>query len=239
MSAEITISNLNFRYQEDLIIKNFSHIFLPNTYTMIVGPSGCGKTTLLKLIGGFLKSQEGTILYNGSSYEGFPNDASLILQEGTLLPWLSVQQNIALGVKLTHSQHDLQDIIHDLGIESLLDSYPRQLSGGQRQRVEIARALATNPQLLILDEATSALDMITKEQIQELLKSLKQKYQMSIIQVTHDIEEAAFLGESIVMMQNETVSFHQSPFAKDINARQHPEFYDYCFQLRQAFKGGR
>jgi ABC-type nitrate/sulfonate/bicarbonate transport system ATPase subunit len=171
----------------------------------IIGPSGCGKTTLLYILAGLTKQTGGKVEINGRNVEGPSPDASFILQDFGLLPWKTVMDNVCLGMKLRGipaeertKKADL--LLEELGLEQHRDHYPARLSGGERQRVAIGRALATEPKLLLMDEPFSSLDTLTREKMQEMLLDIKKRNGLTMVIVTHSIEEAAFLGDSILVL---------------------------------------
>jgi NitT/TauT family transport system ATP-binding protein len=171
----------------------------------IMGPSGCGKTTLLLMIAGLLPSSGGFIKIDGEPINGPTRKIGLVLQEYGLFPWKTVGANILLGAnlqKLKIPEKRLSEFKSVLGIEGLDHLYPHQLSGGQRQRVALARALILRPALLLLDEPFAAIDAITRERLQDRLLAVFGQRQFSFIIVTHNIEEAIFLGKRILILDN-------------------------------------
>jgi NitT/TauT family transport system ATP-binding protein len=171
----------------------------------IIGPSGCGKTTLLYILAGLTKQTGGTVQINGNKIEGPSPYASFILQDFGLLPWKTVVDNVRLGMKLKgipmrEQVKKADTLLKELGLEQHRDHYPARLSGGERQRVAIARALATEPILLLMDEPFSSLDTLTRERMQEMLLDIRKKNGLTMVIVTHSIEEAAFLGDSILVL---------------------------------------
>lgn len=184
------LQNINFTVQEGELLA-------------IVGHSGCGKSTILKIIAGLQHFDEGTVEMDGKRITG-PNTAcGMIFQEHRLLPWLSISENVTIG--LGHLQKDERTEIAKkylklVGLENFANAYPKQLSGGMSQRTAIARALATKPELLLLDEPFGALDALTKIGLQQEIFDIHQQQKDTMILVTHDIEEAVFLADRIVVM---------------------------------------
>lgn len=167
----------------------------------VIGPSGCGKSTLLKIISGLEKLEYGRVTVNGK--------ISFILQEYGLFPWKKVYQNIELPLVLKsergkYTKKEINkkviELADSLGIATILEKYPEEISGGQRQRVAIARALITEPDILLMDEPFSSLDSITREAISDKVLELSEKMNMSIILVTHNIEESVYMADKVLVM---------------------------------------
>lgn len=175
----------------------------------LIGPSGSGKSSLVSLVSGLIQSNRGTITVGGKLVDGVMDDVSIILQDYALLPWKSVYENIAfiLREKKVDAIDDIViDILEKLQVLHLKDRYPNSLSGGERQRIAIARSLVLKPKVLILDEAFSALDSITKEHLEDLVLNINQNYQMSILHITHNIEEAISFGDRICIMKKGSIT---------------------------------
>ncbi|MBD5143170.1 MAG: ABC transporter ATP-binding protein [Ruminococcus sp.] len=174
-------------------------------FICLLGPSGCGKSTLLNAIAGFSPVTEGSIKINGKEVREPSVQNVTIFQNYGLLPWRSVQKNVELGLeakKISKSErHKIADkYIEMVGLSDFKKSHPRQLSGGMQQRVSIARALAVNPDIIFMDEPFGALDAITRMKLQDDILTISRQEKKTIILVTHDIEEAVFLADRIVIM---------------------------------------
>lgn len=176
-----------------------------NQFAVIVGPSGCGKSTLLRLVAGLETPSSGEVRLGSDLIAGPSATRGMVFQNYTLFPWLTVRQNIEFGPRLTgkpanerrdHSDHLLEQV----GLFKFADSFPKQLSGGMMQRVAIARALCNDPKILLMDEPFGALDSQTRGLMQELLTRIWSETQKQILFITHDIEEAVFIGERIYVM---------------------------------------
>jgi NitT/TauT family transport system ATP-binding protein len=173
----------------------------------IVGPSGCGKTTLLKALAGLLKPTGGTIRFQGEIVRDVPQGFAMVFQEygRSLLPWATVQRNIELPLKyqpITGSErrNRVERSLEAVGLSGFGDRYPWELSGGMQQRVAIARALAYQPQLLLMDEPFASVDAQTRADLEDLLGSVRDQFDITIVLVTHDIDEAVYLSDRAVVL---------------------------------------
>jgi nitrate ABC transporter ATP-binding subunit len=178
-------------------------------FLCVIGHSGCGKSTLLNMVSGFLQPSAGEVLLDGQPIERPGPDRMVVFQNYSLLPWKTVRQNVELAVKAARPELDpaarRRVVDHHLEMVHLSDAAdqrPGQISGGMKQRVAIARALAVNPAVLVLDEPFGALDAITKEELQEELLAIWREQKPTVLMITHDIDEALFLADRIVMMTN-------------------------------------
>lgn len=190
----------------------------------IVGPSGCGKTTLLKCIAGLLKPTSGSVQLDGRRVQGPPPNMALVFQEygRSLYPWLTVRGNVELPLKhkkLTKAERDriVADALLAVGLDHASDSYPWQLSGGMQQRVAIARAVAYQPEVLIMDEPFAAVDAQTRADLEDLVRTLHRERGMSILFVTHDIDESVYLGERVVVL-SKSPTWVQEDLTIDLDA---------------------
>jgi NitT/TauT family transport system ATP-binding protein len=207
----------------------------------LVGRSGCGKTTLLKLAAGLLQPTAGRVLLEGRAPAG-GKAVGFVFQAPTLLDWLRARDNVLLPIALQRHP-DADDVakaialLDQLGLAALADRYPRQLSGGQQSRVALARAVLLEPPLLLLDEPFAALDAITREELQYDLLRLARERGTAVLFVTHDIAEAAFLGDRVsVMAQGQLV--RTLVLAGDDRVRDTASFGIACAQLREALASG-
>ncbi len=178
-------------------------------FVCVIGHSGCGKSTLLDMVSGFRQPSSGEVRLKGQVIERPGPDRMVVFQNYCLLPWKTVFENVYLAVKAVHpdkSKAEKTELVHKhlamVGLEEAADKKPGQISGGMKQRVAIARALSTYPQVLILDEPFGALDAITKEELQEELLQIWTAHRVTVLMITHDIDEALFLADRVVMMTN-------------------------------------
>jgi sulfonate transport system ATP-binding protein len=174
-------------------------------FVAIVGESGSGKTTLLRIIAGLEPADGGSVAVAGRRVDGVGAERGMVFQEPRLLPWLTVRKNVSIGLelrRLPRSSIDrmVREFLDLVGLGEFASAYPSQLSGGMAQRVGIARALATNPEILLLDEPLGALDAMTKLRMQRELERIWQEHKVTMIMVTHDIEEAVYLADKIVVL---------------------------------------
>lgn len=188
-----------------LALDNIDLHIAPGQFISIVGGSGCGKSTLLRIIAGFETDYVGEVSLHGEPIRKPGLDRGMVFQEHRLLPWLTVEENIALGLN-NMSRDEVRRRIDEhlelVGLAGFAKAYPGQLSGGMSQRVAIARALANQPEILLLDEPFGALDALTKIQMQNEILRIWQAEKTTMILVTHDIDEAIFLGDQVVVMSS-------------------------------------
>jgi len=220
----------------------------------IVGPSGCGKTTLLKCIAGLLKPTAGSVVLDGKKVTGPPPNMALVFQEygRSLYPWLTVRGNVELPLKhkkLSKTERDrlIDDALVAVGLDHAAKSYPWQLSGGMQQRVAIARAVAYQPEVLIMDEPFAAVDAQTRADLEDLVRRLHLERGMSILFVTHDIDESVYLGERVVVLSKsptwvqEDLVIDLAPDRDQITTRALPRFTElrtHVYEQIQRAKRG-
>jgi nitrate/nitrite transport system ATP-binding protein len=209
-------------------------------FVCLIGHSGCGKSTLLNMISGFNTPSEGVVLLQDQPITEPGPDRMMVFQNYCLLPWLSVFDNVYLAVDAVFPnkpQAEKRAIVREhlamVGLTEAADKKPSQISGGMKQRVAIARALSIRPQVLILDEPFGALDAITKEELQEELLQIWSDHQVTVLMITHDIDEALFLADRVVMMTNGPAAqigeILDIPFSRPRNRRrimEDPEYYN-------------
>lgn len=239
MSTLLELKDICLTYQtmqsETEAIKNTNFSVDSGEFVSIVGPSGCGKTTILSMIAGLLKPTSGEILLDGEKITKISTNVGYMLQRDNLFEWLTVNQNIKIGLKINHNKNCLSDqklneLIKKYGLSGFEKAKPNELSGGMRQRVSLIRTLALNPKLLLLDEPFSALDYQTRLAVQNDIYSIIRSEKKTAILVTHDISEAIVMSDRIIVLSERpgtvkniiTLGFNKelSPLEK----RDSPEF---------------
>ncbi|MDQ0467877.1 ABC transporter ATP-binding protein [Labrys wisconsinensis] len=178
-----------------------------NEFVSLVGTSGCGKSTLLSIVAGLEEHDQGELLVDGQPIEGPGRDRGVVFQSYTLLPWLTAQGNVEFALKAAgRSAAEARAVAADhlalVGLTGFADAYPSELSGGMKQRVAIARALSYRPKMLLMDEPFGALDALTRHHMQELLARIWERHRLTVLFVTHDVEEAVYMSDRVAVMSN-------------------------------------
>ncbi len=207
MGKRLSIQNVNKSFTVDGqkvdVLKDINLEVQEGEFIAIVGHSGCGKSTLLKIIAGLEKNDTGLVTVDGKEVNGPGMDRGMIFQEHRLFPWMSIEKNVQLGLKGLSKEEKtkLSDQYLELvKLSEFKKAYPSQLSGGMSQRAAIARSLVSQPEVLLLDEPFGALDALTKIELQEELLKIRERFHNTMLMVTHDIEEAVYLADRIVVM---------------------------------------
>lgn len=186
-------------------VSNVSVDVKPGEFVSLIGPSGCGKSTLLNIVAGFVDATSGTVEVDGVPVRGPSANRGVVFQQYSLFPWLSVRQNVEFGLRMQgmasgQRQTKARTLLGLAGLLAFENHFPDQLSGGMKQRVGIVRALATSPQVLLMDEPFGALDSQTRVVMQQILTNMWQQFRISVLFITHDIEESIFLSDRIFVM---------------------------------------
>ncbi|MBM3649577.1 MAG: ABC transporter ATP-binding protein [Alphaproteobacteria bacterium] len=244
-AAKLVIDHLSYRYyleREEREFLAFSDVSLTigeGEFVCVVGPSGCGKTTLLNVVAGLLPYDEGRLTINGRTVNRPGTDRSMVFQNASLLPWRSALANVRYGMEMQRRfagelmDRRAQELINLVGLSGFETRYPSELSGGMQQRVNLARALATDPDVLLMDEPFAALDAQTREFMQAELLKIWTQTRKTVLFITHQIDEAAFLADRIVVMGMRPGRIKQEfrvPFARPraLSLKRNPQFLALC-----------
>lgn len=236
----LAADHLSKSYDGKPVLEDVTFRLEPEETLAVVGPSGCGKTSLLYLLGGLSEPDSGRVSLMGAPVIRPIPDISIILQDYGLLPWRTVIDNVALGLKLhgtgrAERRRRARDQLAELGISGRDQDYPANLSGGEQQRVAIARAFVTEPRLMLLDEPFSSLDALTRERLQRTLLDVWRKRRIPYVLVTHSLEEAVMLGKRIMVMSGRParpVAVFDNPGFGDENIRD----TEACFSLLRELR---
>jgi sulfonate transport system ATP-binding protein len=219
----LEVSNIQKSFGNHKVLRNINLKVNKGEFIAIVGKSGCGKSTLLRLLAGLDTASDGTIFANGKRLEGRNQIAKIMFQDGRLLPWKKVYQNVGLGLKAGW-QERADTVLEQVGLKDRANDWPSVLSGGQRQRVALARALVHEPDILLLDEPLGALDALTRIEMHQLIEDLWMEKKFTAVLVTHDVEEAVALANRVILIEDgEIVMNHpiKLPYPRQ---RDHPLF---------------
>jgi NitT/TauT family transport system ATP-binding protein len=251
------IANELVRFDEVAIHLGGREILSPTTlsiargeFVCVIGPSGCGKTTLLRAAAGFIKPTKGQVIRAGKAISQPSRDVAFVFQDygRALLPWRTVSANVSLaleaaGTPIAERAHEIADVLAVVGLSGHADKFPSQLSGGMQQRVQIARCLAQSPSVMLMDEPFGALDAMTREGLQDELARLVKQQGLTVMFVTHDLDEAIYLGDRVVALRTGPTREKPSVAAViDVNiprprnqleTREHPEFLRLRRELYQ------
>ncbi len=209
MNGKINIQNVTKIFDNEdgaeTVALNGVNLEIPaGSFVSLIGPSGCGKTTLLRCIAGLETPTSGEILVDNALVTAPGSDRGFAFQQANLFPWLTVKDNISFGLKVRkiYKQHraDVDEFIKMVGLEGFENRYPHQISGGMNQRASLARALVGKPKILLLDEPLGALDAFTRMNMQDEIIRLWQEHKMTMVMVTHDVDEAVYLSNYVVVM---------------------------------------
>jgi NitT/TauT family transport system ATP-binding protein len=233
----IEFRNVNHAFGARPIVRDVSLTVGQSEFVCLIGPSGCGKTTLLRMVGGLLAPTSGEVLFNGKQVEGPEQEISFMFQDYSkaLLPWRTAAGNVSLALEANNVPANqrgprIKELLQTVGLANHADHYPAQLSGGMQQRVQIARCLAQEPSVLLMDEPFGALDAMTRQTLQDEILHLIAVSKTTVLFVTHDLEEAIYLGDRVVALYPNPGRIAQVfdvdlPSPRDqLTTREHPEF---------------
>jgi NitT/TauT family transport system ATP-binding protein len=237
MTVMLEISGLGHSYGDHPVLDGVSLEVAEGQLVSIVGPSGCGKSTLLRCIAGLLQPTTGRVVLNGTPIVGVPDNLAVVFQDysRSLLPWLTVRDNVALplrrrGLDRAARHAAALTALAEVGLEGAESKHPWQLSGGMQQRVAIARALAYRPALLLMDEPFGSVDAQTREDLEDLVLRVRADHKMTILLVTHDIDESVYVGDRVAVLTRGPSHIRadlpiELPAPRDqITTREHPDF---------------
>ena len=253
--TEIKIDDVSMIFQDKkggepvTALKNVNLDIREGEFISLLGPSGCGKTTLLRIIADLLQPSEGTVTVRGETTRDIrlQKKYGIVFQNPVLYDWRTVRRNVCmpmelLGMKKPERTSQVSKMLDLVGLSEFGQNYPYELSGGMQQRVGIARALAINPEILLMDEPFSALDEFTREKLHIDLLKIWRKTNKTVVFVTHNISEAVFLSDRVVVLSPHpgrvsAVIDINIPRPRDMESKQTPEFYDYITKIRNSFEG--
>jgi|SRR5579872_379446 len=223
----IKIDNVQKKYGRAAVLNDINLEINDQEFLCLVGESGSGKTTLLKIIAGLIAATRGEVYIDNKILEGINFDSSMVFQNGALLPWLTAKENVLLPFELTgtnYDQKEIEQLLREVEVHDFENKTPRDLSGGQRQRVGIARALAVKRKILLLDEPFSALDIKTATELRQDLLDLWKTKKLTVIMVSHLVEEAVELADRIVVMKGGQI---QARINVDLARPRNPESKEF------------
>ena len=248
LAENLTIEYELLREKETLTaLWNFNLLIQSGEFVVIVGPSGCGKTTFINSVVGLVKPTSGKLLCGGEPILGTGPGRVMVFQEYALMPWRSVQKNVEFGLELqgllnSNTRKNISKYIDLVGLNGFVESLPHELSGGMQQRVGLARALATEPEVLTLDEPFGALDAMTREVMQAEFEKILERTKQTVIFITHSIDEAIAMGDRIVVMtagpgRIKTIINNEIPRPRyELEIRKHPLYHPMREQIWDLLK---
>ncbi|PRX30464.1 NitT/TauT family transport system ATP-binding protein [Orenia metallireducens] len=239
----VLVKNLYKSYENqnidrNYVLDNINFEVGDNEFICILGKSGCGKSTLLNLLAGFIKPTKGEIYVSGKLVQKPSAEIGVVFQDHALFPWYTVTENIAFGPKLNKDKNADKiaiRLIDMVGLNGYEDHYPSSLSGGMQQRVGIARALATNPKLLLMDEPLGALDALTREKMRLELLKIWEKTKKTIIFITHSVSEAVYLADRVILLEEGKVGMDVRIEIERPRDTKDQRFIDYVQMFKDRF----
>jgi NitT/TauT family transport system ATP-binding protein len=248
--AQITIDHLSKSYRSTggtvEALRDIHLTIRPGAFLSVVGPSGCGKSTLMRCVAGLEKPDLGGVVINGREIDGPPENLGMVFQRDVLLEWRSVLDNVLLLVEFRGRRRKdwiprARELLDIFGLGGFADRYPSELSGGMRQRVSICRAMLDDPDILLMDEPFAALDAFTRDDLNLELQANSLRTQATTLFITHNIDEAIFLGDQVVVLDRRPGRMAllldiDLPRPRPLSIRQGREFIEYNLQIRQTFE---
>jgi NitT/TauT family transport system ATP-binding protein len=237
MARKLEVTDLNKQFGDLQVLQNINVAVERGEFIAVVGPSGCGKTTFLRMVAGLEPVSSGTILLDGQKLSGPGGNRGFVFQNDSLLPWRTVLANALIGPEVmgqvgAKERQRTLDLLKLVGLGGFEGYYPRQLSGGMRQRVNLARALAIDPEILLMDEPFASLDAQTREIMQTELLRIWEQGRKTVLFVTHQIDEAVFLSDRVLVFARRPGRLQESvqiklPRPRELAIKRSPEFVDY------------
>ena len=242
--TRIEFQDVSVSFGDLTVVEHASYAIAEGEFVSIIGPSGCGKTTMMNIVAGFVQPSTGQVLIDGAPVRGPGPERGVIFQEYGVFPWLTVEQNIAFGLKLKAnrtSQAERKQIVDRylslMGLQDFRHAYPKTLSGGMRQRLALARAYAVKPQFLLMDEPFGALDAQTRSAMQDLLLQVLAEEGKTVMLITHSVEEAIYLSSRIIVVSarpSRILEIIEVPFGypRDASVLENPVFGELRAHIR-------
>ena len=240
----LEFKNVSFKYPEDdyVMMENLSFSVEDHAFISIIGASGCGKSTIFRLINGLEKPDAGEILVDGQPISGLKQYSAFMPQKDMLFPWRTIEKNLYLPMEMQHISKEekkrrAEEVLAQVGLSEYMKKYPKDLSGGMKQRVAFARTLLSGAEMLLLDEPFSALDFLTRVDMQEWLLKQWENNKKTTLFITHDVEEAIFLSQSIFVIQASKPFYSMEhvevplDYPRDRSMLKQPEIVDLKEQL--------
>lgn len=229
----LNLEGVRKTYHLHPVLKELDLSISQGEFVSIVGKSGCGKSTLLRIIAGLEKVSEGVVKVNGEELTTINEEARMMFQDGRLLPWKTILQNVGLGLTGDWKPKAMY-VLNSVGLKDRADHYPASLSGGQKQRVALARALVHEPKLLLLDEPLGALDALTRMEMQQLIESVWKDNRLTAILVTHDVEEAVLLSDRVIVIGEGEIVMNKMIDLPRPRSRSNPTFHHYSEEILEV-----
>lgn len=233
----LKLNQVQKSYGEKTVLHDINLQVEKGDFIAIVGKSGCGKSTLLRIIAGLEPIQSGQILVKNELLQGRNPFVKIMFQDGRLLPWKKIYDNIGLGLNKKKYHPFILQLLEKVELREHADKWPHELSGGQKQRVALARALIHEPELLLLDEPLGALDALTRIDMQQLIYNLWNEKQLTAVLVTHDVEEAVTLANRVILIENGSIVMDQKISLPYPRRREDPQFSKYVTQILNRIFG--